>query len=78
MGPTMEHQSCYTVYITKNLAEHISETVKISTEYTNIPGVPNQEASTNASLDLIKDTSNPSPASTVETIGVEDFKQPGN
>ena len=65
----MEHYRFHTVYVNKNIDEHISDTVKLLPEYNKITGVSNKEAATNAALDLIEAIENLAPTAPFSYIG---------
>ena len=64
----MEHYRFYIVYVNKTRAECIADMVHFLTDHNKIPGVSNQEASTNASLYLIEDITKPAPTSLFASI----------
>ena len=64
----MEHYRFYIVYVNKTRAERIADMVHFLTDHNKIPGVSNQEASTNASLYLIEDITKPAPTSLFASI----------
>ena len=69
---------CYTVYITKILTYFIGNRVGFSPKHNNIPGISNQESSTDADLYLIGAISNPAPAdpfSTIRALNMQDIMQ---
>ena len=57
----MEHYRWNTVKFNKNLSECITDTVGFFPEHNKMPGISNQEESTNAALYLIEAISNPFP-----------------
>ena len=57
----MDHYRCHTVYVKKKQEELISDSVEFLPEHNKIPGISNQEATTNVALDLIEAIYNPSP-----------------
>ena len=67
----MEHCRCNAAHINKIQAERISDTIELPPEHNKMSGISDQEASTNAALDLIEYISNPSPKYLFASIGYE-------
>ena len=66
--PTMEHYRFHILYVNKTRSEHIADTVEFPPEHNKIPGLSNQEAETNAVLDLIEFITNQSPTAPFASI----------
>ena len=64
----MEHCRCNAAHINKIQAERISDTIELPPEHNKMSGISDQEASTNAALDLIEYISNPPPTSPFSSV----------
>jgi hypothetical protein len=71
IGPALEHNRCYTVYITKTRSSKVAETVELFPHQFKVPFPTSSELTTQAAADLTHALLNPQPAGPFCQVGDE-------